>query len=67
MKNMIHQSVTRDGDTKYYHIVAYHVFFDGESKAMCTARPFPEKWAEGKGDGSLTACPTCVKALWESK
>lgn len=55
-------TVRRESDEKYYHIVAYRVFMDGEAETLCRVKPFPERWTEGKGDG-LRACPTCVARL----
>lgn len=50
-----------EGDERFDHIVSYRLFLDGDSKALCGRKPFPEKWREG-GTGRKP-CPTCVGRL----
>lgn len=53
--------VQTDGSTRA-HVVKLGMFFDGEGKALCGARPFPERWyiVASSGVARKDACPDCL-------
>lgn len=51
--------VSAPGQTRD-HIVRFHVFNDGQGKALCGTRPFPDKWEELMTGAGFAPCPGCV-------
>lgn len=46
------------------HIVKVAMFFDGEGKALCGSKPFPDEWEElMPALGSDAMCRTCVQQV----
>lgn len=58
-----HRIVQTD-ESKRAHIVRLGMFFDGEGKALCGERPFPERWyiVTGGKVERKDVCPGCLNA-----
>lgn len=59
-----HRIVQTDGSRRA-HAVKLGMFFDGEGKALCGERPFPERWfiVTGSKVERKALCPGCMAAL----
>ncbi|MGW6260358.1 hypothetical protein [Streptomyces sp. NPDC055085] len=58
-----YRQVCTDADPRA-HIVKVGMFFDGENKALCGRKPFPDKWyiPAGIAGAQKSTCPGCVTA-----
>lgn len=48
---------------RFDHIVRLHMFFDGEGKALCGVKPFPDRWEELTPGSVGQACAGCVSKV----
>jgi hypothetical protein len=61
-----HRVVQTEGGERS-HVVKLGMFFDGEGRALCGERPFPERWfIPGKPAQRKDACPACLAAVRRS-
>ncbi len=54
--------IVQTDESKRAHIVRLGVHFDGEGKALCGAKPFPERWymVAGSAVERKPVCPDCL-------
>lgn len=54
--------IVQTDESKRAHIVRLGMHFDGEGKALCGARPFPERWymVTGGRVERKDVCPACL-------
>ncbi|MFG3137682.1 hypothetical protein ACGFZA_15905 [Streptomyces sp. NPDC048211] len=63
MYEPVYARVAASGQTRD-HIVRLGQFFDGEGKALCGVKPFPDKWVEVNDDtAGVNPCPGCIQEL----
>lgn len=55
--------VVQTDESKRAHVVRLGVHFDGEGKALCGVRPFPERWymVTGSQVERKPVCPACLQ------
>lgn len=51
-------------DDPHRHVIGVGQFWDGEGKALCGRKPFPQKWAEADAlqEDNRPVCVGCVNA-----
>ncbi len=50
-------------DDPHRHVIGVGQFWDGEGKALCGRKPFPQKWAESDQlDSIRRMCAGCANA-----
>lgn len=49
------------------HVIKLGMFFDGEGKALCGRKPFPERWVQPSMPSERELCAGCRTAVRNGK
>lgn len=52
---------------RHDHVLRVGLFLDGEIKALCGVRPFPDKWVEVRPGGDGVPCVGCVNGFRKAR